>query len=103
MSEASNLLDLGRSSGKTSKDSSDISALLHGDDTQLVLFVDPDEECLLIVVEDSSALGPFTIQATSFEEAISFFEEEVVSDELIALGISHGSKRVERASELTLK
>ena len=103
MSKAGNLLNLGRGRGKASKDSSDIGTLLHRDDAELVLFVDPDEECLLIVVEDSSSLGPVAIQATSFEEAISFFEEEVVSDELVTLGISHGAKRVECARKVTIE
>ena len=53
------------------KDSLDISTLLHGDDSELILLIDPDEESLGSVVEDSSATGPVTAQSASFQEAIS--------------------------------
>merc|ERR1712088_1089165 len=38
------------SSGETTEDSLDIATLLHGDDAELILLVDPDEEGLGIVV-----------------------------------------------------
>jgi hypothetical protein len=44
---------------------------LHRDDTELVLFVDPDEESLLLVVEDTSAVGPVVVEANSLKETIS--------------------------------
>ena len=47
-------------SGKSFKDALDISALLHGDDSELILLIDPDEESLGVVVEDASALWPLT-------------------------------------------
>ena len=45
--------------------------LLHRDDSELVLFVDPDEESLGSVVEDTSALGPVAVKAASFEETVT--------------------------------
>jgi hypothetical protein len=37
----------------------------------LIFFINPDEEGLGIVVEDTSSLWPFTVEATCFEESIS--------------------------------
>merc|ERR1719186_17684 len=41
------------STGKTVKDSPDISSHLHGDNTELIFLIDPGEEGLVLVVEDS--------------------------------------------------
>ena len=63
--------DVGGGSAQSLEDSFDVSALLHGDDSQLILFVDPDEEGLGVVVEDTSARWPVSVEATSIEESIS--------------------------------
>ena len=76
---------------------------MHGDDSELVFFVDPDKERLLIVVEYTSSLGPVSVQATSIKESISFFEKEVVSNQLILLFRSHSSERIEGTGKLTFK
>ena len=65
-------LNLACGGRKTSEHSTDVSTILHGDDTKLVLFVDPDKESLGVVVENSSAMGPVTVQADSLEETIAF-------------------------------
>jgi hypothetical protein len=44
---------------------------LHGDDSELILFVNPDKEGLFFVVENTSAVGPVTIEASNFEETVS--------------------------------
>jgi hypothetical protein len=49
----------------------EVSTLLHGNDSKLILFVNPDEEGLLIVVEDTSALWPFSVQVASLQESVS--------------------------------
>jgi hypothetical protein len=49
----------------------EVSTLLHGNDSELIFFVNPDEEGLLIVVEDTSALWPFSVQVASFQESVS--------------------------------
>jgi hypothetical protein len=49
----------------------DIGAGLHGDDTELILFVNPDEESLVLVMEDTTTVGPVTVEAASLEEAIT--------------------------------
>ena len=81
--ESSALLDTLGSTSESLKDCADVSSLLHGDDSQLVLLVDPNEESLLLVVEDSTTLRPVSVQATGFEETITLLEEEVIRDELI--------------------
>ena len=40
------------------EDSTDVVSLLHGDDSGVILLVDPNEEVLGIVVEDTSGVGP---------------------------------------------
>ena len=70
--EAGFLLDGLSGSGESLEDGSDISTLLHGDDTELILLIDPDEESLGIVVEDTSALWPVAVETTSLKETISF-------------------------------
>ena len=63
---------------QTVKDSPDVSALLHGDDTELILLVDPGEEGLVLVVEDSTTLGPVTLHTSNLEVWISGHEEEMI-------------------------
>ena len=70
--EAGFLLNGLSGSGESLEDGSDISTLLHGDDTELILLIDPDEESLGIVVEDTSALWPVAVETTSLKETISF-------------------------------
>ena len=103
MSERGNTLDVGCSLRQSCEDCSDVSTLLHGDDSKLILLVDPDEEGLLIVVEDASAFRPVSVEVASIQEAIALLEEEVIVDQLLLLGCSHRAKRVERASEFTCK
>ena len=66
------LLDEGGSSGESVADGTDVSTLLHGDNTELILLIDPDEEGLLSVMEDTSALGPVAVETASIKETISF-------------------------------
>jgi len=87
--------------GKTSKDTLDISSLLHGDDAGLVLLVDPHEEGLGVIVEDSTALGPVTLHTSNSQVAVSGDEEEVVIHKLLPDGLVHASEGVVGASEVT--
>jgi len=45
------------------ENSSNIGSLLHGDDSKLIFFVNPDEESLGIVMEDSSTLWPVSLES----------------------------------------
>ena len=55
------LLDSRDTAGQAGEDSLDVSALLHGDDPGLVLLVDPQQEGLGVVVENSTALRPVAL------------------------------------------
>ena len=103
VTEASTGLDRTGGAGKSVEDLLDVSTLLHRDDAELILLIDPDEERLLGVVEDASALGPVAVQAASFQEAVSLLEEEVVIDELALHLLGHTVKGVESSSEVTLE
>ena len=59
------------SPGKSLKDALHISALLHGDDPQLILLVHPHEEGLLLVVVDAPALGPVPLHASGNQVLVS--------------------------------
>merc|ERR1719210_3130497 len=71
-----------------------ISSLLHGDDAELVLLVDPDEESLVLVVEDATTLRPVTLHAGNSQVPVSGDKEEVVVNELLADLLVHASQRV---------
>merc|ERR1712018_962732 len=86
--------------GKTSKDTLDISSLLHGDDARLVLLVDPHEEGLGVIVEDATALGPVTLHTSNSQVAVSGDEEEVVIHKLLPDGLVHASEGVVGASKV---
>jgi hypothetical protein len=64
MSEFGMCLDLCSSNGKSTENSSDISSLLHGDNSELILFVDPDKESLFLVVENTSTCWPVSVETT---------------------------------------
>mmetsp|Transcript_15522 Transcript_15522/g.39314 ORF Transcript_15522/g.39314 Transcript_15522/m.39314 type:complete len:313 (-) Transcript_15522:160-1098(-) len=63
----------------------DISTLLHRDDAELVLFVHPHQEGLLVVVENTAPRRPVAVGTRSSEEPVSLLEQEVVSDKLGSL------------------
>jgi hypothetical protein len=66
-----NLLNVSAGAGKSVKNGVKISTRLHRNDTKLILLIDPDEESLGIIVEDTSAFGPFTVETTSLQESVS--------------------------------
>ena len=55
MGEFANSFNMLGGSAESLEDACDVGSWLHGDDSKLVLFVDPDEEGLGIVVENTSA------------------------------------------------
>ena len=74
VSETSDSLNMSCSLGKAGKHSSDISSILHRNDSKLIFLIDPHKESLGIIVEDTSASWPVAIQATGIKESISFLE-----------------------------
>ena len=75
--------------------------LLHGNDTELILLVDPGEEGLGGVVEDTPALWPVTLHASSNQVFVSGDEEEVVINQFEPVSFIHAQERVILSSELS--
>ena len=70
--ELGDLLNGLSSSAKSIKDLFDTSSFLHGDDSKLIFFVDPNEESFGIIVEDTSTRWPVSVQVACFKESVSF-------------------------------
>ena len=85
MRKLSNFFNLGTSSAKPIEDFLEVSSVLHGYDSQLIFFIHPYQECLIIVMENSSTIGPVSIQTYSFQESITFLEKEVIINQLLSL------------------
>jgi len=97
------LLDLGGGDGETLEDLTDVRALLHGDNTELILFVNPDEESLGVVVENTTGFGPVTLKSAGLEVLVATLEKEMVLDKTVTLRVGHGSEGVVLALKLTSK
>ena len=80
----------------------DITTLLHGDDSKLILFVDPDKECFGCVVEDTTAFWPVTLHTSYLQVWISRHEEEVIIDQLLSDLLVHASQWVVVTGKITL-
>lgn len=89
--------------GKALKDSLDITTLLHGDDTELILLIDPQKEGLGGIVEDSTALGPVTLHAGNGEVGISGNEEEMIINKLLTNFLIHASEGIVFSSKISGK
>lgn len=94
MSELSMLLNLTDSLTKSCKNSCNIGSLLHGNNSQLIFFIDPDQESFIFVVKDSSSWRPISIQTSRFQKSITFFEQKVICNKLISLIVGHWFKWV---------
>jgi len=91
------------STGKTSEDSLDVSSLFHGDDTGLILLIDPHKEGLGVIVEDSTTLGPVTLHTSNCQVSVSADKKEVVIDELLSDSFIHASEWVVLASKISIE
>nr|CAB3263500.1 low-density lipoprotein receptor-related protein 2-like [Phallusia mammillata] len=70
----------------------------------MILLIDPHEEVLLVVVKDSSGVGPVTCHSRGRQKWRHWFvEQEMVVDELFLFRVSHGGKRVIFAGEFGRK
>ena len=94
-------LNLGGSDGESLEDLADVRSLLHRDDTELILLIDPDEESLGVVVENTARLGPFTLETGTLKILVTSLEKEVVRNKLLLLTLGHGGERVVLTLELT--
>merc|ERR1712227_998710 len=98
LDRVSNSLD---TSGKSLKDTLDISTLLHGDDSQLILFIDPYKEGLSIIVEDTTTLRPVSLHTSNSKISISRDKQEVIINKLLSNLLIHSSKWVICTSKIT--
>merc|ERR1712088_421738 len=77
------------------KDLFHVAALLHGDDADVVLLVDPDEEVFGVVVPDAALVGPVAGHAGAGEKGRHWLvEEEVLLDEGVLLILAHAGEAV---------
>jgi hypothetical protein len=101
VSKLGNLLNFFSSASKTGEDLTNVSTLLHRDDTKLIFLINPNEESLSIVMEDTTSIRPVTVETTSFKESITFLKEEMILDKLILNLRLHTEKRVVGTLEVT--
>ena len=101
--EFSNLFDMSASSAESVKYCFQISTILHGNNSQLIFLINPYEESLVLIMEDTSSIWPISVQTNRLKESISFLKEEMIIDELLSLCLSHVVKRVVSTSEVSSK
>jgi len=97
-------LDLGEATAEAAEDGAHVSSLLHGDDTDVILLVDPDQEVLAIVVPDTTSIGPVTGTSRGGKESSSWLlKQEVILDQSFHVLVVHGGQGEVLASEVLLK
>jgi len=78
--------------------------LLHGNDLEMVFFVDPNEEVLLVVVPDISRVRSISGHASGGKKGRnSLVKEELVRNELFLVLFGHVGKTVVLALEFTIE
>lgn len=80
---------------------SEITTHLHRDDAKMILFVAPDQEGLIIVMEDATSGGPETAGVRCLKETVALLEEEVIVDQLLLHVLAHTGERVESTLQFT--
>ena len=55
----------------------------------MILFINPDKESLVVVMEDTSSLWPVSLKTAGFKILITTLEKEVIGDELLLLSVGH--------------
>ena len=81
----------------------EISSHLHGDDTKMIFFIDPDEEGFGIVVEDTTPGRPEATSVRSLEETIAFLKEEMIVNQFLLNLFAHARQWVEGTLEFVFK
>jgi len=91
------------SSAESLEDACDVSTWLHRNDTKLILLVNPHQESLIFVMEDTSTSWPVSVETAGLKESISLFEEEVIFDELLLDIWFHAEDWIEGTLEIALE
>jgi len=76
------------------EDTLDVTALFHGNDAELILLVDPDEEGLGSVVVNATTLRPIALHAGNLQVGVTRHEQEMVIDQLLADLLVHAGEGV---------
>lgn len=103
MSELQDFLNMSSSSAKSVENFSNTSTFLHGNNSELILLVDPDKESFCVIVEDTSARWPVSVQVTGSKELVTLLEKEMIIDELLLVLLAHSFERIEFSLEITFK
>ena len=103
MGKLSNLLNAVGSSGDSLEDFFDVGSLLHGDNTELILFINPHKEGLGVVVIDSSSFGPVPLKSAGLKVLVSLLEKEMIINKLLLLGRGHAGERVVFTLKITFE
>jgi len=82
------------SEGKTIENFTDVSSFLHGDDSELILLIDPGQEGLGGIVENATTLGPVALHTSGNQVLVPRDKQEVVVNELLSDLLLHASQRV---------
>ena len=69
--ELADCFNMSSGSAESIEDGRNICVFLHRNDSKLILFVDPDEESLGIVVENTSSGWPVSVETTGLEESVT--------------------------------
>jgi len=86
------LLDTFSGIAESLEDGVDVSSLLHGDNSGVILLVNPDEEVFGLVVEDTTGVGPVATTSRGEEEGgVGLLEEVTVGLELLGVSLGHTS------------
>jgi hypothetical protein len=80
MGKFSDLFDSSSTSSKSSEYFTNVSTFFHGNDPELILFVDPYKESFVLVVINSSSRRPVSIETTCIKESITLLEKEMVGN-----------------------
>lgn len=80
-----------------------VTTHLHGDKAEVVLLIAPDQEGLVLIVEDTTAGGPEAASVSGLEETVTLLEQEVVIDQLLLGFLGHTGEGVECALEFALE
>jgi len=89
--------------GKPVEDSTDITASLHRDDPQLILLIDPGQECLILVVEDSATFGPVPLHSSNNQVSVPRHEKEMIIHKLLPDFLAHASQGIVGSGQITGK
>jgi len=95
-------LDLFKTPAEPLKYTLHVTTLFHRDHTAMILLVHPDQEGLVLVVPDTSAIGPVTDSiGVDHQMSSGLLEEEVVLDELFLFFGGHLEQRVVGSREVS--